>query len=239
METTDLKLIWERHHQEIYDKPKYSIEEIHNYRKAKPTKLAKSVRMNLIFDIVYKLILCTGWLSLMFWIKQPWAPIVSLIFVAILLMLLGVERQFLKQWNRIDLTTTIQDSLRTQHAFMRKAYSKFLLISALSNSFFVSLGFVIYGYHKYQEAFEISQLAEPVLIGFIILAFFISALAQWPAYENDVADLEINLKAIEDDELQGIQISKEKSARIRNLVIFGFLALVGLTILGLIIIQLV
>ena len=154
-------------------------------------------------------------------------------------MLLGLELRFLKQWKKISLTDSVQMNLRLQHGFMTKVYSKFLLTSAISNPFFVLLGFLVYDYQKYGDAFEVNQLAEPVLLGFVVLAFMISILAQWPVYQNEVSDLEINLKAIEDDELQGIQISKEKAARIRNLVIFGFLALVGLTILGLIIIQLV
>ncbi|WP_420388596.1 hypothetical protein [Roseivirga sp.] len=228
METTDLKAIWKGHHDLLEEVPKYSIEEIHAYRKKKPVKVAKSIKATLIFSIVLKVILSLGWLSVSLLISQPWAPIASIIAVIVLLPLLGLEYRFLKRWNLIALDSSVLGCLMAQLSFMKGSYRTFIVTNALSNSLFVTLGFLLYDFQKYGEGFQIGFLTDPVLIGFIALSFIISATAQWPSYQTITYELQNNILAIEDDEAFSLQLKKENALRIRQLIIYGLLFLIGL-----------
>ena len=201
--------------------------------------MAKSIRMMLLFDIVYKAVLILGWLSIPLLIKQAGITIFSLTSVAILLMLLGVEQRFLNQWNRIDLSASIRNSLLWQHSFMTKIYARFLFTSSISNSFFVALGFIFYDFLKYKDTFNIGRLAEPVLIGFVVLTFLISAVAQWPAYQTTLDELDKNISAINNDEVFARQMEKEKVRRFWRIIVFGLLFLIGTATLILVVSQFV
>ena len=175
MEEIDLKNIWKTAGKNELKIKRYSLAEIELYRTKKSKQVSRSSRAGILFDILYKIVAAAEFIYLLVILNsQPFYQIIITCLAAALFILIAVEAGFLRKLNLISDSDTVIGNLQKKYNFLKTTYRKFIFISALSNPFFVTAGFFLYFYFKYNEIKMGTPFGDPVLYLFIVISFLIS-----------------------------------------------------------------
>ncbi len=231
MEEFDIKNIWKTAGENKSKMKKYSLEDIQSYRKKQSKKISRSSRFGILFDIFYKCTSIAGLIYLLIFLnyQYPYKIVISLLLV-ISFILVFVEFGFLKKLNLITEGDSVIENLRKKLHFFKTTYKKFVFISALSSPLFVVAGFFLYYYFKYNEIKMGTPFEDPVLYLFPVIAYLISLFGQWPAYKNQLRELNESIEDIEDTQTVSIKIEEAKKRRKKFIIISSILILIGVLI---------
>ena len=231
MEETDLKNIWKKAGGNESKIRKYSLADIESYRTKKSRQVSKSSRAGILFDIFYKIVTAAEFIYLLIFLNASAWQIIIACLLAALCILIAVELGFLKKFNLISDNDPVIDNLKKKYGFLKITYKKFIFYSALSNPFFVTGGFFLYFYFKYNEIKMGTPFEDPVLYLFILISFIISLAAQWFPYKSQLKDLKESIEDLDDDKIAGVKIEEAVRRRKKIIIISSILLLAGVLFL--------
>jgi len=231
MEENDLKNIWKTAGKYESKIRKYSLADIESYRTKKSKQVSRSSRAGILFDIIYKIVAAAEFIYLLIFLNSSTWQIIITCLLAALCVLILIELGFLKKFNLISDSDPVISNLQKKYGFLKTTYRKFIIYSALSNPFFVTGGFFLYYYFKYNEIKMGTPFEDPVLFLFIVISFFISLAAQWFPYKTQLKDLKESIEDLDDDKIAGVKIEEALRRRKKIIVISSILLLVGILFL--------
>lgn len=233
MEDLNIKNIWKASQTE--DGKSYSIEDIRSFRKQTSIQITRSTRLVILFDIGFKLLISIAFIIVMLLIHQQTSyQYIALLLLMVLVLLIGLEVTFFRRLKSIKETDSVLDNLKSKILFHKTVYQQFLLTSSFSSPLFVVAGFFIYEYVKYEQ---LQMGPDPVLYIFPLLAFFISYFAQRPVYKKQLQELYDSTKEIDDIAMETLRINVSKKEKQHQIIWFSVIALIGLCILLIILIN--
>ena len=231
MEDLDIKGIWKNAAHNASNEKKYSLAEIQTYRTKKSKQIHRSSKAGILFDIFYKFMAIAEFVFLLFVLnyQYPYQIIIPVI-ISGLCILIAVEYRFLKKHNLINESDSIIENLQNQYKYLKTTYRKFILLSSLSNPAFITGGFFLYFYFKYNEIRMESPLIDPVLYIFIVISFLIPLAAQYPVYKNQLRDLKESIDDLDDAGSASEIISDSENRRKIIIIISSVLIIAGILI---------
>ena len=232
MEPIDVKQIWKSAQKDELLNKRYSLEDIHKYRKYKSHQTSKSIRRAIIFDILYKSVVMMELLYLLIFLDYqfPYQIIVGLLML-VAISLVFVEMNFLKKLKLIKETDSVIEIIRRKLDYLSNTYNKFIFISAFTNPLFVLAGFFLYFHFKYNEIRLETPSEDPVLYLILLVAFALSFFAQQPVYRMQRKELQESINEIDDVEFASVKIEESKQRRRYLIAAFTLLILAGILIL--------
>ncbi len=237
MGNLNLTQIWKTANNAEISDIKYSISDIQKYRQQKSQKTSKSNRLDILFDIGFKFIITIELVFLLVFLNNQvsYKLIIGMLVLATFLLIMA-ELSFIKKLQLIRETDSVINNLKKKLNFLKTSYRKFILISALSSPLFVFSGFMLYYFFKYGEIQLESPIADPVMYGFLVVAFIISYFSQNPHYKVQLKELEESIEEMDDEKTASIIIQETKRRHKKNLIVFSILILLGFILLALLLI---
>ena len=232
MEELDIKNIWRIAGEKEFETKKYSLADIQSYRTKKSKQISGSGRAGIIFDIFYKTATIFEFIYLLIFLNYQYPfQIIIICLLAAVCILIAFELGFLKELNLISESDSVIENLQKKYSFLKTTYLKFIFASALSNPLFITGGFFLYFYFRYNEIIMGTPFEDPVLYLFIIISFLISLVSQWMPYKIQLKDLKESIEDFDDTLTASVKIEEANKRRKRIIIISSVLLLAGVLIL--------
>lgn len=231
MESVDIIAVWKQSKDAETASPRYSLEQIQAYRRKSTNDSRRSGKLSIQFDLIYKAVVALGFgflLSLPLPAVFQWVAGASL---GLMLTLISWQLSFLKRLRAIKPTDAVADHLKNQLHFLQKTYRQFVFTGAATNPLFVLAGFMLYAHYKHEPTDIDGFFQDPVLYGFVILAYAFALGAQWPYYQKHMKEVREMLESVDDDVLATLQLHEQRKKRLKRMITFAILFFIGLMIL--------
>ncbi len=228
----DILKLWNNGENRIKSTPKYSLEEIAQYRQQQSSESSSSTNRILLFDIIYKLIVGIGIAILLFISNYDLPGVILSVSSLVLFGLLIIKNLFLRrELLNIDESGSVIEVLKQKYKFHTKYYGQFIFLNSITHPFFVFTGFQFYHLLKYEENRLFQLINDPVTYVFLIVAFIIPYISQRLVYKQQIQELKDIIHSTQDQADDIILINKTKILKRKRTIIFSLLLLIGILVM--------
>jgi hypothetical protein len=231
MEETELKNIWKKAGEMESPAEKYSIEEIQLYRVKKSKQAYRKGKAGILFDIIYKAVALFEYIFLLISLNNqfPYQQIITALTTAVII-LIAADMIFLKKLSLVKYSGSVLENLHERFSYLKTTYFKFIFINALSGPLFITGGFFIYFYFRYNAIQMAGPFEDPVLYLLIIVAFCIPFAAQYIDYKNQYRELKESIEDLDDGGNVSEKIAEAEKRSKKIILISSVLIITGILI---------
>lgn len=229
MELDDLKKLWTKINEDE-SQPKYSVEQIAEFRKTRSKDFSSWIQNGLVLDIILKSFFILAFVYLIILMgESPGFLITAIGIIIVSLLLILLEYKHFRSSKNLDRQdTSVQESIRSKLKFIKTYYYRIQFMQGLSNPIFVSAGICYFYYTKYGEI-RLDDFESIAVVAIILVVSFLFTLpTTLSLYGYHYRVLKASLASLENEEEWTMAIDRYNRQKKVLYWILGSLLFIGL-----------
>ena len=232
MELDDLKKLWNKVNEDG-GQPKYSVEQIAAFRKARSNDFSTWIQNGLILDIIFKSICILAFVYLIFLLGESIGFLITAIGVILICILLIIlEYKHFKSSRKLaQQDISVQESIKAKLKFIKTYYYRIQFMQGLTNPVIVAAGISFFYFQRYGEIRLVDFQSAAVVAIILLISFLFTLPTTLSLYGYHYRVLKASLASLENEEEWTKAIDRYNKQKKVLYWIIGTLLFVGLTAL--------
>jgi len=214
MKHDELKSIWKDAGEKLSQSKNWDA----NLKRRKTSdRISKTLRGGIVFDIILKFIIATAaFLLLMYSDFDRSYVLFSVISLVFLLSMIATGIYSKKKLEAISPDLPIVDNLEQKLEFMQTTYKQYMFSSAFTAPMMVFTGNCYYFHFTYGEM----RFNDPVILGFLFIAFVIGFFAQLPLYRSLLNEIMVCVGDFDQEKQLELELIRRRH-KITNIILIS------------------